>query len=84
MSSWGNKRITCLDIPTSYIITRVRLCIQVFQMITTRAQLLVVKMLTVLVSTIFNSQAFLLEKKCELVAFTNAKATLTHFFQQKY
>ena len=39
-----------------------------------------VKMLTVLVSTLSNAQLFLLKKMC--VAFANAKAT--HIFQQKY
>ena len=43
---------------------------------------LVAKMLTVLVSTISNSQVFLLKKM--RVAFANANAKATHiFFQQK-
>ena len=51
----------------------------VVQSIVSLTSLLVVKMLTVLVSIISNSQVFLLKKM--LVAFANAKAT--HIFSAK-
>ena len=51
----------------------------VVQSIVSLTSSLVVKMLTVLVSTISNSQLFLLKKMC--VAFANAKAT--HIFSAK-